>query len=83
MVSRILEELGHEVLVGNPRKLRMIWHSHEKSDDRDAEMLARIGRLDPELLYPIHHRGPQAQADLARPFIAGWEKRCPRSWRLR
>ena len=64
-VSRILEELGHEVLVGNPRKLRMIWQSHEKSDDRDAEMLARIGRLDPQLLYPIHHRGQKTQADLA------------------
>jgi transposase len=64
-VSRILEELGHEVLVGNPRKLRVIWDSDEKGDDRDAEMLARIGRFDPHLLHPIHHRGAQAQADLA------------------
>jgi len=64
-VSRILEELGHEVLVGNPRKLRVIWDSDEKGDDRDAEMLARIARFDPHLLYPIHHRGQQAQADLA------------------
>ena len=64
-VSRILEELGHEVLVGNPRKLRVIWDSDEKDDDRDAEMLARIARFDPQLLYPIHHRGPQAQSDLA------------------
>jgi transposase len=64
-VSRILEELGHEVLVGNPRKLRVIWDSNEKGDDRDAEMLARIARLDPHLLHPIHHRGQKAQADLA------------------
>jgi len=64
-VSRILEELGHEVLVGNPRKLRVIWDSDEKGDDRDAEMLARIGRFDPHLLYPIHHRGRKAQDDLA------------------
>lgn len=64
-VSRLLEELGHEVLVGNPRKLRMIWDSDEKCDDRDAEMLARIARFDPQLLYPIHHRGAQAQSDLA------------------
>ena len=63
-VSRILEELGHEVLVGNPRKLRVIWDSNEKSDDRDAEMLARIARFDPHLLYPIHHRGQKAQVDL-------------------
>jgi len=64
-VSRILDELGHEVLVGNPRKLRVIWDSDEKNDDRDAEMLARIARFDPHLLYPIHHRGAQAQCDLA------------------
>lgn len=64
-VRRILEELGHKVLVGNPRKLRMIWDSDEKRDTRDAEMLARIARLDPQLLYPIHHRGQKAQADLA------------------
>lgn len=64
-VSRILEELGHEVLVGNPRKLRMIWNSDEKDDTRDAEMLARIARFDPQLLHPIHHRGREAHADLA------------------
>jgi transposase len=64
-VSRILEELGHEVLVGNPRKLRVIWDSDEKDDQRDAEMLARIGRFDPHLLYPIHHRGREAHSDLA------------------
>jgi len=64
-VSRILEELGHEVLVGNPRKLRVIWDSDEKDDDRDAEMLARIARFDPHLLYPIHHRGQEAHSDLA------------------
>jgi transposase len=64
-VSRLLEELGHEVLVGNPRKLRVIWQSDKKNDERDAEMLARIGRFDPQLLYPIHHRGAAAQCDLA------------------
>lgn len=64
-VSRILEEMGHEVLVGNPRKLRAIWESDEKDDARDAELLARIARLDPRLLHPIRHRGPEAQVDLS------------------
>jgi len=64
-VSNILEELGHEVLVGNPRKLRMIWDSENKNDQRDAEMLARVARFDRNLLYPIHHRGNDTQADLA------------------
>jgi len=34
------------------------------SSVRDAEMLARIARFDPDLLYPINHRGEQAQIDL-------------------
>jgi len=63
-VSRVLEGLGHAVLVGNPRKLRAIWGSNEKSDVRDAEMLARIARADPKLLYPIQHRSREAQFDL-------------------
>ena len=64
-VSRVLEEMGHEVLVGNPRKLRMIWDSDEKYDDRDAEMLARVAQFDPKLLYPITHRSAKTQYDLA------------------
>lgn len=64
-VSRVLEELGHEVLVGNPRKLRAIWDNDRKDDVRDAEMLARIARFDPQLLHPIRHRSPESQRDLA------------------
>jgi len=64
-VSRTLQEVGCKVLVGNPRKLRVIWDRTDKSDVKDAEMLARIARFDPELLYPIQHRGEQSQADLA------------------
>ena len=63
-VSRILEELGHEVLVGNPRKLRAIWKSDQKDDNKDAEMIARLTRADPQLLHPIQHRGAEAQMDL-------------------
>lgn len=63
-VSRILETLGCTVLIGNPRKLKAIWASTNKSDVRDAEMLARIARFDRKLLYPIHHRGEQAQMAL-------------------
>lgn len=64
-VSRLLAELGHEVLVGNARKLRAIYADSRKCDQRDAEMLARMARMDPKLLCPVHHRGAQAQADLA------------------
>lgn len=64
-IARELEALGCEVLVGNARKLRAIWAAQNKSDVRDAEMLARIARVDRELLYPVHHRGIEAQQDLA------------------
>jgi len=65
-VSRLLTQLGHEVLVANPRQLRLIYASHRKTDRVDAETLARLGRLDPALLHPIHHRSAQAQVDLAQ-----------------
>jgi transposase len=63
--SHLLKELGHEVLVANARKLRAIYSNPRKDDRTDAETLARLARLDPALLSPIHHRSPQAQADLA------------------
>jgi transposase len=64
-VSRLLGCEGWEVLVGDARKLRMIWKSDRKSDRRDAEMLARVARFDRKILSPIQHRNGQAQADLA------------------
>ena len=63
-ISRQLTSMGCHVLVGNPRKLRVIWDSNEKSDTRDAQMLARIARFDSDLLYPVNHRGEEAQVDL-------------------
>jgi transposase len=65
-VSRLLEESGHEVLVANARRVRLIYANDSKTDKVDAETLARVGRLDPTLLAPIRHRGQAAQADLAR-----------------
>jgi transposase len=64
-VSRLLASLGHEVVVANPRRVRLIAESDHKTDRADAEQLARLGRLDPELLSPIAHRGVTAQEDLA------------------
>ncbi len=64
-VSRLLEECGHEVLVANARKIRLIYGSGRKTDKLDAEKLARLARRDPELLYPVEHRGVSSQAHLA------------------
>jgi len=65
-VSRVLEqECGHKVLVANPRKTRLIYSNKRKTDEIDAENLARLARLDPRLLYPLKHRGEHSQAHLA------------------
>ena len=64
-LSRLLDDCGHEVIIADPRKVRAISDNPSKSDDVDAEMLARLGRVDPKLLSPIEHRGPEAQAHLA------------------
>ena len=64
-VSRLLADLGHQVFVANPRKLRLIYENESKSDRVDAEYLARVGRLDPSLLAPLRHRLAETQEDLA------------------
>ncbi len=64
-ISRLLEALGHEVIVANARRVRMIYQNDSKSDSVDAEMLARVGRMDVRLLHPVRHRGPEVQTDLA------------------
>ena len=63
--SRVLEGCGHEVLVANARKLRLIYSNKRKTDQVDAENLARLGRLEPKLLYPLRHRGEESQAHMA------------------
>ena len=63
-ISRFFQELGHEVLVANPRRLRAIYASNRKSDQTDARMIARLARVDPKLLYPIQHGTEESQRDL-------------------
>lgn len=63
--SELLAELGHEVVVANPAQVRLIYGRSSKTDRLDAEVLARLGRVDPSLLSPIQHRGRQAHTDLA------------------
>jgi len=62
--SRYLEERQHRVLVANSRKLRAIYKNPRKSDRKDAEMLARLARVDETLLGPIKHGSEEAQRDL-------------------
>lgn len=65
-VSRLVTALGHPVIVANARKLRAISQSQTKSDREDARMLARLGRVDPQLLSPVRHRREDTQRALVR-----------------
>ena len=60
-VGRILTELGHEVIVANAQRVRLIAESTLKNDRVDAETLARLVRMDPALLCPIRHRSEETQ----------------------
>src|SRR5215468_9807455 len=64
-VGRVQTELGHEVIVAHAQKVRLIVKSRRKDDRLDARTLARLARIDPELLSPIQHRSAQAQLHLA------------------
>jgi transposase len=63
-VSRLLKALGHEVIVAHARNVRLIGESRRKDDRIDARTLARLARIDPQLLSPVQHRSAKAQIHL-------------------
>jgi len=63
-VSRLLMQLGHEVIVAHAQKVDLITKSTRKDDRHDAKTLARLARIDPELLGPVRHRSAKAQIHL-------------------
>ena len=65
-VSRLLTALGHEVIVAHARNVGLIGESRRKDDRIDARTLARLARVDPQLLSPVQHRSAQAQIRLTQ-----------------
>jgi hypothetical protein len=63
-VQDVITEWGHEVLVANPRLMESSKRRKRKSDRIDANKLARLGRVDPQSLYPIRHRSREVRQDL-------------------
>jgi len=63
-VSRLLSALGHEVIVAHARNVWLIGEGRRKDDRLDARTLARLARIDPQLLCPVKHRSAKAQARL-------------------
>jgi transposase len=48
-----------------PQTAAHLYANKRKTDEIDAENLARLARLDPKLLYPLKHRGEDSQAHMA------------------
>ena len=62
-VREVVVGFGHEVLVANPRQ--MDGPKRRRKNDRiDAHKLARVGRVDPQSLFPIEHRSIAVRQDL-------------------
>ena len=64
-ISRLLTDVGHEVIVAHAQKVQLITKSSRKDDRHDARTLARLARIDPQLLGPVRHRSAQAQIHLS------------------
>lgn len=62
-ISRLMTLLGAQVVVANARKLRAIYTNDRKCDRLDALMLAKLVRVDPDLLHPIEHSSEETQRD--------------------
>ncbi|HWF07298.1 MAG TPA: transposase [Bryobacteraceae bacterium] len=58
-VSRELTRFGHEAIVANARQVKLISQSSRKNDKPDAQMLARLARMDPWLLRLGRHRSEE------------------------
>lgn len=65
-VSRQLAAYGHDVYVANPSAMYGARRRTKRNDRMDAAYLARLGRVDVQLLHAIRHRGEQTQAHLAQ-----------------
>ena len=63
-ICELFSGLGHEVVVGNSRKIPGIHGNDRKSDTRDAEHLARLGRADIRILHPVAHNTADCRLEM-------------------
>jgi transposase len=63
-IREVVVGCGHEVLVANPRLMDGTRRRKRKNDRLDANQLARVGRMDPQSLFPIEHRSTEVRQDL-------------------
>jgi transposase len=63
-VREVVVGCGHEVLVANPRLMEGTKRRKRKNDRLDAQKLARLGRVDPQSLFPMEHRSTEVRQHL-------------------
>ncbi len=60
-VARLLDELGHETIVADAQRVKIITATYSKDDRRDAHWLGEIALRWPELLNPVKRRSLETQ----------------------
>lgn len=65
-VQTLAQRLGHEAVVANARELRAVTGRSHCSDFNDARQLARLARVDGELLNPVRLRRCRAAGRYVR-----------------
>jgi transposase len=63
-IAQLMEAMGHEVIVGNARKLKLISENNQKCDKVDARLLSQLGCLDGNWLHPVYQRSQATHSDL-------------------
>lgn len=63
-VAWMLEDLGHIPVAVDPRRVKLISRSRNKSDKKDARLLLLMGESNLELISPIEVRSRSQQIDL-------------------
>jgi transposase len=63
-IAELMELMGHEVIVGNSRKLKLITQNDQKSDKVDARLLSKMGAVSRDWLYPVYQRRAETHRDL-------------------
>jgi transposase len=64
-IADLIEQTGHAAIVAHARDLEAVTGRPHRTDRHDARQLARLARIDPELLHPVTLRDRQRQADLS------------------
>lgn len=64
-VSALVKSLGHKVTVINPHEFKLLTESRRKSDEADAQLLAKVHQADLKLVKSVRHREEATRLQLA------------------